>query len=307
MLIYFVDQLGHGKTTSARIVANLINENKAKPIELDCASNNGVDDVRMIIDECRTKPIDSKYKIFVLDECHQLTVQGWNAMLKILEEPPPYVIFMFCTTDPQKIIGTVLSRVQRFNFQRISQQGIYNRLKYIIDSENVEKSQLGEPLIIYEDDAIKYIARLAKGGMRDSITTLEKCLDYSLQLTTANVLKVTSGSVTEETCIQLTDYIINQDIKNALLYFNTIYMSGIEISLFIKLYAEFLQNCVKYLITRSANITTISDVALDWANQRSEFLPNIKWLMSSVMSIKTNHSAEDLKILLESWLMEVCS
>lgn len=303
----FCGGAGTGKTTSARIIANMMNEHIGKPIELDCASNNGVDDMRMIIEECKTKPIESKYKIFVLDECHMLTVQAWNSLLKILEEPPSYVIFLFCTTDPQKIIPTVLSRVQRFNFQRISVNGIYNRLKYIIDNENKEaQSKTGYSSITYQDDALKYIARLAKGGMRDSITTLEKCLDYSSNLTIDNVIKVTSGGVTENAMVQLTEYILNKDTKSALLYFNDIYMSGIDISLFLKLYIEFIQNCTKYLITGISDITILSDITINWLNQVNSYFDKICYLLDSSLEIKTNYSSEDLKIIIESWLVKVC-
>ena len=134
--ILITGTIGTGKTSSSRIIANTMNEGQAKPIELDCASHNGVDDMREILEECHTRPLIGKYKIFLMDECHMLTVQAWNSLLKVLEEPPSYVIFLFCTTDPQKIIQTILSRVQRFNFSRISTEGIIQRLKYIISQEN---------------------------------------------------------------------------------------------------------------------------------------------------------------------------
>ena len=302
----FCGGAGTGKTTSARIIANMMNNGVGKPIELDCASHNGVDDMRMIIDECKTRPIGSKYKIFVLDECHMLTVQAWNSLLKILEEPPEYIIFLFCTTDPQKIIGTIMSRVQRFNFHRISIDGIYNRLKYIIENENNERELADEPLIIYEDEALRYIARLAKGGMRDSITTLEKCLDYNLNLTVQNVLKVTSGGVNEETLLQMTQYIVNGDCKSALLFFNEIYMSGVDVSLFLKLYVEFLQNCTKYLLTGSPDITTLSNISFAWLNVNVNNTNLIRNLLEDIMMIRTNYNSEDLKIIVESWFIKVC-
>ena len=302
----FCGGAGTGKTTSARIIANMMNERNGKPIELDCASHNGVDDMRMIIDECKTRPIGSKYKIFVLDECHMLTVQAWNSLLKILEEPPEYVIFLFCTTDPQKIIGTIMSRVQRFNFHRISIDGIYNRLKYIIENENKERAMTNEQIILYEEDALRYIARLSQGGMRDSITTLEKCLDYNLQLTMQNVLKVTSGGVSEETMLQMTQYIVNKDCRSALLYFNQIYMSGVDVSLFLKLYVDFLQNCAKYLLTGSTDITTLSNVSFNWLNVNIGNSDLIRNLLEDIMTIKTNYNSEDLKIIVESWFIKVC-
>ena len=175
----FCGGAGTGKTTSARIVANLINKGKGRPIELDCASRNGVDDVRDIIEECRHKPFDRKYKIFIMDECHMLSTGANNALLKILEEPPEWVIFIFCTTDPQKVIGTIHSRVQKLVFKKVSVDNLITNLKRILD---------GEQITTYTDEALEYIARLAKGGVRDSVTTLEKCYDYNTNININNVI-----------------------------------------------------------------------------------------------------------------------
>ena len=132
----FCGPAGCGKTTCARIFANDINKGEGNPIELDAASNNGVDDVRNIIQQAKTKSINSEYKIFIIDECHALSNSAWQAMLKIIEEPPAKSIFIFCTTDPQKIPKTILSRVQRYDFQRISQEGIVKRLEKILELES---------------------------------------------------------------------------------------------------------------------------------------------------------------------------
>lgn len=294
----FCGGAGTGKTTTARIIASMINQNVGAPIEMDCASHNGVDDMRNIQEQCKTRPLQGKYKIFLLDECHMITTAGWNSMLKILEEPPSYVVFLFCTTDPQKIPGTILSRVQRYNFSRISTQGIIKRLKYILNNE-----QLND----YEDTAVEYIARLAKGGMRDAITTLEKCLDYDKHLTLDVVHKVTSGGVTEHVQLNLLELLLNSDSKGALLAFDDIYMSGIDTSLFLKLYIEFLENCVKYLITRSPDIVPLSQITLEWLENHSQFLAAIKDILMSAIRLKNDFSSEDLKILLESWIVQECS
>lgn len=309
-------------TTSARIIANLINNGQGRPIEIDCASNNGVDAMRNIQEECRTRPLQGKYKIFILDECHMITTAGWNSMLKILEEPPEYVIFIFCTTDPQKIIGTIMSRVQRFNFKRISTQGIVKRLKYIIEKENIDyfndpnvseeeynarqiAEAQGAVYIDYEESAIQYIARLAKGGMRDAITTLEKCIDFSPVLTIENVQKVTSGGVDEETLLKLCGLILFKDSKKALIMFNDLYLTGIDTSLFVKLYIEFLQNCIKYLITEDSNIVTISDNTIEFL-KNNQCLDNLRNQFLNLLHIRNNYSSEDLKILVESWIVEEC-
>jgi len=134
----FCGGAGTGKTTCARIFANEINQFKGNPIEMDAASNNSVEDIRNIIQQAKMQSLDSEYKIYILDECHMLSNSAWNAMLKLIEEPPAKTIFIFATTDPQKIPKTILSRVQRYDFTRISQQGIVSRLKYIIDKENMK-------------------------------------------------------------------------------------------------------------------------------------------------------------------------
>ena len=165
----FCGPSGDGKTTIARVFAKKLNGGLGTPIEIDGASNNGVDNVRAIIEESKTRAIDSEYKVIIIDECHAITTQGWQAFLKCIEEPSPYTIFIFCTTDPQKIPVTILNRVMRFNLTRISTEEIKNRLLYISSVEGYTNYQ----------DSCDYIARLSCGGMRDAIAMLEKCAGYS--------------------------------------------------------------------------------------------------------------------------------
>lgn len=131
----FCGPAGCGKTTCARIFATDINRGEGNPIEMDAASNSGVDDVRNIIQQAQTKSLNSEYKVFIIDECHSISNTGWQAFLKLIEEPPAKSIFIFCTTDPERIPKTILSRVQRYNFTKISQNGIVDRLKYILINE----------------------------------------------------------------------------------------------------------------------------------------------------------------------------
>ena len=182
----FTGGAGTGKTTCARIFANELNNGEGNPIEIDAASNNGVESVREIIDGAKFKAIDSRFKIYILDECHMLSTGAWNAMLKIIEEPPAQTIFIFCTTDPQKIPATILSRVQRYDFRRITFDSVVDRLKYICEQEAKELCDIkgneflpGDVMpISYDPNALAYIAKIADGGMRDAITLLDKCVSY---------------------------------------------------------------------------------------------------------------------------------
>ena len=138
----FCGPAGDGKTTCARIFANEINKGQGNPIEMDAASNSGVADVEAICKQAQSKSLNSEYKVFIIDECHSISNAGWQAFLKTIEEPPAKSIFIFCTTDPQKIPKTILSRVQRYDFRRISEQGIINRLKYILEKETNTNAQM---------------------------------------------------------------------------------------------------------------------------------------------------------------------
>lgn len=209
-----------GKTTSARIFGNKINEGQGNPIEVDAASNNGVDQIRTIIDDAKFKPLDGKYKIYILDECHMLSIGAWNAMLNLLEEPPKTTIFVLCTTDPQKIPKTILSRVQRYDFNKISLDGIVDRLKYIIFKENeeIKNSNIDDiediknGMIYYDIDALKYISKCSEGGMRDVISMLDKCLSFTHNLGVEEIVKALDISDYESLNILLT-YILCHDSK----------------------------------------------------------------------------------------------
>jgi len=239
----FCGPAGCGKTTCARIFANDINKGMGNPIELDAASNNGVDDVRNIIQQAKTKSINSEYKIFIIDECHALSNSAWQAMLKIIEEPPAKSIFIFCTTDPQKIPKTILSRVQRYDFQRISQEGIVNRLMRILSKEDMLG---GSP--IDANEAVEFIARLADGGMRDAITFLDKCLAYHPKLTLKHVTEAL-GTADYSTMFELTDCLLGYDgmgSKEAIEIIETLHAKGKELKTFIKQYVQFLLDLDKY-------------------------------------------------------------
>lgn len=263
----FTGPSGTGKTTSARIFANMINDGKGNPIEVDAASNSGVDNIRQIIEDAKRKPLDAEYKIFIVDECHSLSNGAWQALLKTLEEPPKFTIFIFCTTDPQKVPATILSRVQRYNFQKISNEGIIWRLNNIIVAENREMIEdangsqdalndiewakhEGIRCIDCNEDALEYIAKVSNGGMRDAITLMDKCLSLSLDLTLENVLK-TIGAEDYDTFIQMIYALVNKDGTSGVQIIEDIYNNGKDVKLFMKEFAKFILEVEKYCMFKS--------------------------------------------------------
>lgn len=229
----FSGPAGCGKTTCARIFANEINQGSGNPIEMDAASNSGVDDVRKIISQAQTQAIDSEFKVFIIDECHAISNTGWQAFLKLIEEPPAKSIFIFCTTDPQKIPATILSRVQRYQFNRISSASIHQNLRQIAKFEQIEVSD-------DMDNALAYIANIANGGMRDAITLLDKCLSYATDLT-VDVVNDILGNVSYSELLDFIEDVYFEEIKNALQFLNDEYMQGIDIKQFInQLYSTLL-------------------------------------------------------------------
>lgn len=243
----FSGSAGTGKTTSARIFANDVNEGKGKPIEIDGASNNGVDNIRSIIDDCRMKSLDSKYKVYIIDEVHMLSIGAFNALLKVLEEPPKGVIFILCTTDPHKIPATILSRLQRFDFKRIPQFEIVQRLKYILNEEGNTT---------YDIEALEYIAKLADGGMRDAIMKLDTVIGYTTNITLQAVLDCL-GITNYEHLLKIVQGIINKQADEPIQIIDSIYRDGKDLKLFVKDLNKFVLDLCKLNITRNKELTMI--------------------------------------------------
>lgn len=243
----FCGSAGTGKTTSARIFASDVNGGKGKPIEIDGASNNGVDNIRSIIDDCRMKSLDSKYKVYIIDEVHMLSIGAFNALLKVLEEPPKGVIFILCTTDPHKIPATILSRLQRFDFKRIPQFEIVQRLKYILNEEGNTT---------YDIEALEYIAKLADGGMRDAIMKLDTVLGYTTNITLQSVLDCL-GITNYEHLLKIVQGIINKQADESIQIIDKIYRDGKDLKLFVKDLNKFVLDLCKLNITRNKELTMI--------------------------------------------------
>lgn len=281
----FCGGAGTGKTTCARIFANEINNHSGVPIEIDSASNNSVDDVREIIQQAQTQSLDGNYKIFILDEVHMLSNGAWNAMLKLLEEPPKKSIFIMCTTDPQKIPKTILSRVQRYDFRKISQDGIANRLHTICVYEEIAPI----PDNGYSE-ALNYIAKIADGGMRDAITLMDKCLSYSTVLSVENVVNAL-GLVDYTEMIKLTNAFLDNQREVMIDTVENIHKCGKDLKTFIRNYVNFILDVNKYQITKSFAYIKIPQITecSEWLNS---FTPNDCAITSSLLELLIKLNSE---------------
>ena len=175
-------------------------------LEIDAASNNGVDEIRELRNKINLVPAELKYKVYIIDEVHMLSIGAFNALLKTLEEPPEHAIFILATTDPQKVPETIISRCQCFSFQRISVEMLFQRLKYVCSQEN----------ILIEDDVLREIAIASDGGMRDSLSMLDKLSSYTTELITMDIYTQLNGLITKKDLKKFSDFILNGDFKSVL-------------------------------------------------------------------------------------------
>lgn len=242
----FAGSSGTGKTTIARAFANLINKGKGTPIEIDAASHNSVDDVRDITEGAKLRSIDSEYKIYIIDEVHSITSQGWQAFLKTIEEPPEKTIFMFCTTNPEKIPLTIQNRVMRFNLSKIPTEDIKKRLEFICQKEG----------ILDTENCCDYIAKLANGGMRDAIAYLEKISDYSKNLSIKTTLDIL-GTYSYEDFLSLTNAIIDVNEKDVLMMLESVDNSGKELKSFVDEYLKFILDLTRYSLFKDMSLTKL--------------------------------------------------
>lgn len=246
-----IGSAGVGKTSLARVMANYLNDGSGEPIEIDAASYNGIDSVREIIKQARMYPVGCKYKVFIIDEVHSFSQAAWQALLKPLEEGPAKSVFVLATTNPEKIPATILSRVQTFRLSKISTEGIYNRLVHVLEQEKLEDSTIS-----WEDDAIKFIAKLANGGMRDALTLLDKSFAYTHELTSRNVVAALNLPNYDDYFKLLQSY-AKGDNESIIRLLNDVYNSGVNFIQWFEGFHGFVMNVVKFIYLKDIQETVI--------------------------------------------------
>ncbi len=318
----FCGPRGVGKTTCARIFAKTINcqnitddfeacnecesckafekSNSFNIHELDAASNNSVDDIRNLIDQVRIPPQIGKYSIYIIDEVHMLSQQAFNAFLKTLEEPPEHAIFILATTEKHKIIPTILSRCQIFDFKRIKIKDITNHLKYVAKSENITA----------DENALHIIAEKADGALRDALSIFDQIVSFSgSNITYASVIE-NLNVLDYKTYFMLIDNFIENNIHQTLLQFNDILNRGFNITYFINGLSEHLRNI---LVCKDSITLDLLDVS---ENQKKLFLDyskkiTVKFILQALEilnKVDINYkSSTNKRLFVEITLMKLCS
>ena len=298
----FTGPRGTGKTSIAKILAKTVNCNDLKDstpcdkcvnctqinsktstdiIEIDAASNNGVDEIREIRNKVNLVPSTGKYKVYIIDEVHMLTTGAFNALLKTLEEPPSHAIFILATTEPHKIPATIMSRCQRFDFKRIPNEKIVLRLKYIVEQENLS----------VDEEALYEIARISDGGMRDSISLLDQLVSYNPVNANIDDVHEINGSLSNKRLKAFITNILNKDITNVLNDIDEFYSNGKSLIKITESIINFLKNVLLLKVSRDYLLSKVDEIS-----DYEEVLKMASIEQITELITKFNNEINDIKI-----------
>ena len=282
----FTGPAGCAKTTAARIFAGEIESVKSNIVEINCADHTGVDDVRsLVIEPSKVRPLTGSYKVFILDENHMLTPQSQNALLKLLEEPPSYCVYILCTTDPQKVLPTIMSRAVRYDFQLISHKGIMDRLNFILQSEKADPE--GISVESWQQEALDLLAVSSGGHMRNAVVNLEKTLSFTKNITVHDVERVL-GVTSYDILFNILNCLLAKDSANLIASLDALVKSGMDLKLFVKNFLAFVLEVNKYVILT----TNGCDKAMEYSTLPLSF-------ESRLRSYNVTHK-EPLKLILNT-------
>lgn len=301
----FCGPRGTGKTTIAKLLAKAVNcedqqnapcnqcrsclaiqqGNHPDIVEIDAASNNGVDEVRELIEKVKYAPLEGRYKVYIIDEVHMMSSGAFNALLKTLEEPPSHVIFILATTEPQKVLPTIISRCQRYDFSKVGQNEIITRVRCVLEQEHIE----------CEDEALRLVAQLADGGMRDALSIMDQCIAYAQNHITAAHVNEIYGITTVSEKIEMLQWIFQHQAQSLLEKIRLLNEKGVDIKRLTSDLIEILKECVIFIYTQ--DVTLLNKINKTEANaiingkSSRDLLALIDILMETLEKYRTASSA----------------